>query len=121
GHDSGVRTWPAGTVVDGATLAFRRFVFDPGAAACPKRTCQHSGVLTWPKGPCCGPRRLGAEDGAARAGEEARFEEERHDVRLAYRLTVEALDRQAAAAAGADVRDEGRERRAQPCLVGVAE
>src|SRR5437868_5332427 len=64
---------------------------------------------------------LGPKDRTARAGEEAGLEEERHHVRLADGLTVEALDRETLRTAAPDVLDERGERGPQPFLVGLPE
>ena len=66
-------------------------------------------------------RALRAEDGSARAGEEAGLDEERHHHRSRDRLAVEALDREAFRAAALHVRDERRERDAKPVLLRLAE
>ena len=61
------------------------------------------------------------QHGAARPGEEACLDEQRHRVALAYRFAVEALDREPLRAAGAHVGDERAECGAQPLLVRVAQ
>src|SRR4051794_5901602 len=65
--------------------------------------------------------RLRTEDRTPRAGEEAGLDEQRHRNRLDDRLAVEPLHRQALAAGAADMRNEGRERDAQPLLLGLAQ
>ena len=64
---------------------------------------------------------LGPQHGAARACEEAGFEQQRHDLRLADGAPVEALDREPLRAAALDVVDERGERGTEPRLVGVAQ
>ena len=64
-----------------------------------------------------------ARDAARRAGGRhvAGLDQERHHVRLADGLTVEALDRQSLHAAPApDVLDQRRERRPEPVGIGIA-
>src|SRR6266508_5964402 len=61
------------------------------------------------------------QDGAARTGEEACLEQQRHDLRLADRTAVEALDREPLRAAALHMLDESGERRAQPRLVRLAQ
>lgn len=63
----------------------------------------------------------GAEDGAARAGDEAGVEQERHDLGLADGLTIEALDGEPLRAAAFDVRDERLERDTQPLVVRLTQ
>src|SRR5436190_2726423 len=58
---------------------------------------------------------------SARALDESRVEEERHDRRLADRLAVEALDRQPLHAGALDVLDQGRESLAQPLVLRLAQ
>src|SRR6266540_1158327 len=64
---------------------------------------------------------LGPKDSAARAGEEACVEQERHHVGLPHRFAVEALDREALRTTAPDVLHERRERGPQPFLVRLAE
>jgi hypothetical protein len=64
-------------------------------------------------------RRSRAQHGAPRPGEETGLEEERHDLGLAYRAPVEALDCQPLQARRARVLDERRERGAEPGLLGI--
>src|SRR5918996_1658380 len=61
------------------------------------------------------------QHGPPRPREEAGLEEERHDLRLADRLAVEALHRQAPHARAAGMGDEGLESRPQPGLLGLAQ
>ena len=64
---------------------------------------------------------LGPQDGSARARQEARLEEERHQLRLPDRLAVEALDRQPLASLVLHVLDERSQGRPQPLLVRLTQ
>jgi signal transduction histidine kinase len=66
-------------------------------------------------------RQLGAEDGTARAGEEAGVDQQRHHHRVGDRLAVEALDREPLGASALHVGDEGGERDAQPLLLRLTQ
>jgi len=61
------------------------------------------------------------KDGAPRAREEARLDEQRHHVALGDRLAVEPLDRQALEPRPARVVDQGDERNPEPPFLGIAE
>ena len=63
----------------------------------------------------------GLKHGAARPGEEAGLEQQRHDLGLADGVAVEALDREPLRAAAPHVVDERGERRTQPGLVRLAQ
>src|SRR5690348_6647823 len=64
---------------------------------------------------------LRAKDRAARAGEEACFDEQRHDHGVDDLLAVEALHGEALRTAATDMCDEGRERDAEPFLLRLAQ
>src|SRR6185503_9701018 len=64
-------------------------------------------------------RRLAAEDGSARAREESRLDEQRHDLALTHRLAVETLDREALLAGGAHVCDKRVQGGAKPFRVRI--
>src|SRR6266566_6679617 len=96
-------------------------------ARCTSRTCAAKSSATRRtrsvSSPCAGwatsssPRRsygLCAEDCTPRAREEAGFDQQRHDDRLADRLAVEALDGEAPCSAPLNVGDERRQGDAEP-------
>jgi hypothetical protein len=63
--------------------------------------------------------RSGPEHRPARPREEAGLDEQRHHVAFRHRLAVEPLDGQPLRATAPHMRDESRERRPQPRLVGI--
>src|SRR5215210_590563 len=60
-----------------------------------------------------------SQDGTARARHEPGLEQQRHDLRVADGLAVEALDGEPLPAAPFDVGDEGRQRLPEPVLLGL--
>src|SRR2546423_6167356 len=66
--------------------------------------------------------RLSAQNSPARAGEEPDLEQQRHDLRLADRLPVEALDGETLLPATLlHLLDERDERSAEPAFLGITE
>src|SRR5213594_916600 len=75
-----------------------------------------------PRSACASAAELGAKHRAPWAGEKTGLEQERHDLRLADRLAVEALHREPRlAAAPLDVLDQCCKREAQPSLLRLSQ
>src|SRR3954453_12472378 len=74
-----------------------------------------------PERPWTRTMRLRPEDRTPRAGEEAGLDQQRPRTRPDDRLSVEPRHVQALSAGAADMRNEGRERDAQPLLLGLAQ